>query len=160
MAQVNPTVGSDSYFDRKEKLFYSANPLNFIGDFITIFHQVIFTAQVFNKVVQGTPIPQHRVLFFIERLPNRTTAQKWPLFFKHLLRHYTLHEIGDLLYQGFYNAGLQQYYLDLATKDGNYYLWPQGKYIVNPNCELPGPLQWATEFPLQGSQWMNNISIL
>ena len=125
--------------NRLNKLFYTANSLQLLEDFTQIFHQYLDNVQVFNRVVQGTPIPLHRVFFFIERSP-KPTFLKWVLFFKYLLRFHNLQEIADLLYQGFHFAGLKQEYLKLATQKGHYFLWPPGKYIFNPDCELPGPL--------------------
>lgn len=102
---------------------------------LKIFYRILDTIQVFNKVLQGTPIPQHRVLFFLDRFHGKTRTDKWEQFFKFLLRHYILNKIGDLLYQGLFHAGLKEYYLDIATEQGNHYLWPKGNilsiHIVN-----------------------------
>lgn len=137
MAQPQ-AVGTDTDTDRQDKLFYSTNTLHLLEDFLQIFHPFLNNTQIFNQVVQGTPIPQHRIHFFIERI-NRPVHIKWTLFFKHLLKFYNLHQIADLLYQGFYYAGLKEQYKTLAVKEGNYFLWPKGETIVNPYCELPGP---------------------
>ena len=122
---------------RKRNLFYSENPLELIADLLKIFEKYLDSIQIYNKVVQGTPIPHHRVLFFIERLP-KGLYEKWHSFFKHLLKHYTLNEVGDLLYQGFSYAGLKTQYLDIILKGGHYFLWPQGKTVVSPYHQLPG----------------------
>ena len=114
-------------YERKEKLFYTAAPLLLVHDLMDIFYQILQSTQAFNKVVQGIPIPQHRVSYFIERSHANTTADKWEKNFKFVLRHYTLPEIGDLLYQGFFQAGLKDYYLNIATTDGYHFLWPSGK---------------------------------
>ena len=130
----------DELINRKDKLFYTSSPLLLVNDLTEIFQQVLQSTQAFNKVLQHTPIPQHRVLYFIERFQGKDTADKWEKIFKFLLRHYTLNEIGDLLYQGFFLAGLKDYYLMVATTEGYHFLWPQGKNIVVSHCELPGPL--------------------
>ena len=121
---------------RKRNLFYSENPLELIADLLKIFEKYLDSIQIYNKVVQGTPIPHHRVLFFIERLP-KGLHETWHSFFKHLLKHYTLNEVGDLLYQGFSHAGLKKQYLDIILKGGHYFLWPQGKTVVSPYHPLP-----------------------
>ena len=121
---------------RKRNLFYSENPLELIADLLKIFEKFLDSIQIYNKVVQGTPIPHHRVLFFIERI-SKGLYEKWHLFFKHLLKHYTLNEVGDLLYQGFSYAGLKKQYLDIILKGGHYFLWPQGKTVVSPYHPLP-----------------------
>ena len=90
---------------RKNTLFYSENPLELIADLLKIFEKYLDSIQIYNKVVQGTPIPHHRVLFFIERISKGLYA-KWHMFFKHLLKYYSLNEVGDLLYQGFSYAGV------------------------------------------------------
>ena len=138
LANIEPT---EEYFSRKEKLFYYSTNLLLVHELMEAFHSVLDNTQVFNKVLQGTPIPQHRILFFIERLNCKSRSHKWAHFFKFLLRHYTIYEIGDLLYQGFYYADLQQYYLNIAKQKGHSFLWPQGKNIISPHCHLPGPLQ-------------------
>ena len=140
MAQAQPLGLPFENQTQISKIFYTANSLHLIKDFLKIFHQYIENTQIFNRVVQGTPVPQHRVLFLIERSP-KSTFQKWALFFKYLLKFHNLQEIADLLYQGFYCAGLKKEYLKLATEKGNYFLWPPGKYILNIYCELPGPLE-------------------
>ena len=122
---------------RKRKLFYSENPLELTADLLKIFEKYLDSIQIFNKVVQGTPIPHHRVLFFIERL-HKGLYEKWHSFFKHLLKYYTLNEVGDLLYQGFSYAGLKSQYLDIILKGGHYFLWPHGNTVVNPYHPLPG----------------------
>ena len=53
---------------RKKQLFYTENPLELIADLLKIFEKYLDSIQIYNKVVQGTPIPHHRVLFFIERI--------------------------------------------------------------------------------------------
>ena len=63
--------------------------------------------------------------------------EKWHMFFKHLLKHYSLNEVGDLLYQGFSYAGLKKEYLDVILQGGHYFLWPQGKTVVSPYHPLP-----------------------
>ena len=98
---------------RKRNLFYSENPLELIADLLRIFEKYLDSIQIYNKVVQGTPIPHHRVLFFLERL-SKGLYEKWHAFFKHLLKYYTLNEVGDLLYQGFAYAGLKKQYLDIS----------------------------------------------
>ena len=141
MAQAKPPgIPIDTRYNRKDKLFYTANALYIVEDLLRIFSKYTNNIQIFNQVVQGTPIPRHRVLFFVERT-QKPTFHKWTLFFKFLLKFYNLHEIGDLLYQGFYYAGLKKDYIRIATTGGNYFLWPQGKNIINPHCELPGPLE-------------------
>ena len=141
MAQAQPfNVQMDTQYHRKDKLFYTANSLHLVADFLQMFHKFVDNTQCFNQVVQGTPIPHHRVLFFIERT-NKPILQKWMLFFKYLLKFYNLQDIGDLLYQGFYYAGFKIQYLRIATEGGNYFLWPRGTNIINPQCELPGPLE-------------------
>ena len=122
---------------RKRKLFYSENPLELTADLLKIFEKYLTSIQIYNKVVQGTPIPHHRVLFFIER-SSKELYDKWHLFFKFLLQKYTLNEVGDLLYQGFAFAGLKKDYLDIILKGGHYFLWPQGKTVVSPYHPLPG----------------------
>ena len=121
---------------RKRNLFYSENPLELTADLFKIFEQVLDSIQIYNKFVQGTPIPHQRVLFFIERI-SKGLYEKWHLSFKHLLTHYTLNEVGDLLYQGFSYAGLKKQYLDIILKGGHYFLWPQGKTVVSPYHPLP-----------------------
>ena len=111
---------------RKKKLFYTENPLELIADLLKIFEKYLDSIQIYNKVVQGTPIPHHRVLFFIERI-SKGLYEKWNMFFKHLLKHYSLNEVGDLLYQGFSYVGLKK----------EYFLWPQGKTVVSPYHPLP-----------------------
>ena len=61
---------------RKKKLFYTENPLELIADLLKIFEKYLDSIQIYNKVVQGTPIPHHRVLFFIERISKGLYA-KW-----------------------------------------------------------------------------------
>ena len=121
---------------RKRNLFYSENLLEMVSDLLKNFEQFLDTEQVY-KFVQGTPIPHHRVLFFIERT-SKGLYEKWHLFFKYLLKHYTLNEVGDLLYQGFSHAGLKKQYLDIILKGGHYFLWPQGETVVSPYHPLPG----------------------
>ena len=135
------SIELEELLDRKDKIFYSASPLLLVNDFLEIFHQVLQSTQAFNKVVQHTPIPQHRVSYFIERLHGNNTAHRWEKFFKFVLRHYTVNEIGDLLYQGFYLAGLKDYYLVVATTEGYDFLWPKGNNIVISQVELPGPIE-------------------
>ena len=106
---------------RKRNLFYSENPLELVADLLKIFEKFLDSIQIYNKVVQGTQIPHHRVLFFIERI-SKGLYEKWHMFFKHLLKHYTLNEVGDLLYQGFSYAGLKKQYLDIILKGGHYFL--------------------------------------
>ena len=65
LANIEPT---EEYFSRKEKLFYYSTNLLLVHELMEAFHSVLDNTQVFNKVLQGTPIPQHRILFFIERL--------------------------------------------------------------------------------------------
>ena len=72
MAQAQPPGLPFENQTRISKIFYTANSLHLIEDFLEIFHKYIENTQVFNRVVQGTPIPQHRVLFFIERSPKST----------------------------------------------------------------------------------------
>ena len=139
MAQAE-VQNSTLSLDRKDKVFYSINPLHLIKDLCDIFQKYLDNIQVFNQVVQGTPIPQHRKHFLIER-SQKSVYYKWCLFFKYLLKFHHLYELGDMLYQGFFNAGLKREYLDLTIKGGNYFLWPQGKGIINPQCELPSPPQ-------------------
>ena len=121
---------------RKKKLFDTENPLELIADLLKIFEKYLDSIQIYNKVVQGTPIPHHRVLFFIERISKGLYA-KWHMFFKHLLKYYSLNEVGDLLYQGFSYAGLKKEYLDVILQGGHYFLWPQGKTVVSPYHPLP-----------------------
>ena len=121
---------------RKRNLFYSENPLELIADLLRIFEKYLDSIQIYNKVVQGTPISHHRVLFFVERL-SKGLYGKWHEFFKHLLKYYTLNEVGDLLYQEFAYAGLKTQYLDIILKGGLYFLWPQGKTVVSPYHPLP-----------------------
>ena len=121
---------------RKTNLFYSENPLELIADLLRIFEKYLDSIQIYNKVVQGTPIPHHRVLFFVERL-SKGLYGKWHEFFKHLLKNYTLNEVGDLLCQGFAYTGLKTQYLDIILKGGHYFLWPQGKTVVSPYHPLP-----------------------
>ena len=121
---------------RKRKLFYSENPLELVADLQRIFEKYLDSIQIFNKVVQGTPIPHQRVLFFIERL-QKGLYDKWHSFFKYLVKYHTLNEVGDLLYQGFSYAGLKSQYLDIILKGGHYFLWPQGKTVVSPYHPLP-----------------------
>ena len=121
---------------RKRNLFYSENPLELIADLLKNFENFLNSIHVYNKVVQGTPIPHHRVLLFIERI-SKGLYEKWHLFFKNLLKHYTLNEVGDLLYQGFSHARLKKQYLDIILKGGHYFLWPQGKTVVSPYHPLP-----------------------
>ena len=121
---------------RKRNLFYSENPLELIADLLKIFEKYLDSIQIYNKVIQGTPIPHHRVMFFVERL-NKGLYGKWHEYFKHLLKYYTLNEVGDLLYQGFAYAGLKKQYLDIILKGGHYFLWPQGKTVVSPYHPLP-----------------------
>ena len=106
---------------RKRLLFHSENPLELIADLLKIFEKHLDSIQIYNKVVQGTPIPHHRVLYFMERT-NKGLYDKWHLFFKYLLRYHTLNEVGDLLYQGFSYAGLKTQYLDIILKGGHYFL--------------------------------------
>lgn len=134
-----PGISAETH-TRLDKLFYTANSLHLIEDYLQIFHKYLDDTQVFNTVVQGTPIPHHRVLFLIDRSP-KPIFLKWALFFKYLLKFHNFQEIADLLYQGFYIAGLKKDYLRLATVGGHYFLWPPGKHILNPACELPGPLE-------------------
>ena len=56
--------------------FYTENPLELIADLLKIFEKYLDSIQIYNKVVQGTPIPHHRVLFFIERISKGLYA-KW-----------------------------------------------------------------------------------
>ena len=121
---------------RMKKLFYTENPLELIADLLKIFEKYLDSIQIYNKVVQGTPIPHHRVLFFIERISKGLYA-KWHMFFKHLLKYYSRNEVGDLLYQGFSYAGLKKEYLDDILQGGHYFLWPQGKTVVSPYHPLP-----------------------
>ena len=65
---------------RKRNLFYSENTLELIADFFKNFEQFLDAIQIYNKFVQGTPIPHHRVLFFIERT-SKGLYDKWHLFF-------------------------------------------------------------------------------
>ena len=95
---------------RKEKIILYWKPSWIIADLLKIFEKYLDSIQIYNKVVQGTPIPHHRVLFFIERISKGLYA-KWHMFFKHLLKYYSLNEVGDLLYQGFSYAGLKKEYL-------------------------------------------------
>ena len=60
---------------RKKKLFYTENPLELIADLLKIFEKYLDSIQIYNKVVQGTPISHHRVLFFIERISKKTLCQ-------------------------------------------------------------------------------------
>ena len=126
--------------DRKDRIFFSYNSLHLIQDLIEIFYDLLGNIQTFNKVVQGISLPQHRKHFFIER-SNKPLSKKWHLLFKYLLRFHHLHEIGDILYPGFHYAGLKKQYIDIARQGGNYFLWPQGKGIISPQCELPLPLE-------------------
>ena len=59
------------------------------------------------------------------------------MFFNHLLKYYSLNEVGDLLYQGFSYAGLKKEYLDVILQGGHYFLWPQGKTVLSPYHPLP-----------------------
>ena len=135
------SIQLEELLDRKDKIFYTSSPLLLVNDFLEIFYQVLQSTQAFNKVVQHRPIPQHRVSYFIERFQGKDTANKWENFFKFVLRHYTVNEIGDLLYQGFYLAGLKDYYLVVATTEGYDFLWPKGNNIVISQVELPGPIE-------------------
>ena len=49
---------------RKKKIFYTENPLELVADLLKFFEKYLDSIQIYNKVVQGTPIPHHRVLFF------------------------------------------------------------------------------------------------
>ena len=51
----------DNSGSRKRKLFYSENPLELTADLLKIFEKFLDSIQIYNKVVQGTPIPHHRV---------------------------------------------------------------------------------------------------
>ena len=120
----------------KDIRFYSTNSLYLLEDFIHSFIFYVDHIDIFNTVVQGTPIPDHRKHFFLIRC-QKPIYSKWILFFKYLLRFYQLPEIADLLYQGFHYAGLKKEYLKLAVLSKDHILWPPGNYIVNPNCEPP-----------------------
>ena len=48
---------------RKRKLFYSENPLELVADLQKIFEKYLDSIQIYNKVVQGTPIP-HIIEFY------------------------------------------------------------------------------------------------
>ena len=52
---------------RKRNLFYSQNPLEMVADIFKKNEKFLDSIQIYNKVVQDTPIPHYRVLFFIER---------------------------------------------------------------------------------------------
>ena len=121
---------------RKRQLFYSENPLELIADLLKNFEKYLDSIQIYNKVVQGTPIPHHRVLFFIEII-SKGLYEKWHMFFKHLLKHYTFNEVGDLLYQGFSYAVLKKQYLDIILQGRHYFLWPQGETVESPYHPLP-----------------------
>ena len=47
------------------------------------------------------------------------------LLFKYLLKHYSLIDVGQMLYEGFITAGLIIQYFNLAKKEENYFLWPR-----------------------------------
>ena len=86
MAQAKPLgIPIDTRYNRKDKLFYTANALYIVEDLLGIFNKYVNNIQIFNQVVQGTPIPRHRVLFFTERT-QKPTLLKWTLFFKFLLK--------------------------------------------------------------------------
>ena len=133
--EAQPDI-ADSDSDAKDIKYYSTNSLYLLEDFIHCFIFYVDHTDIFNKVIKGTPIPQHRKHFFLERC-HKPIYSRWILFFKYLLRFYQCNEIADLLYQGFHSAGLKKEYLHLAVQSKDQFLWPPGNNIVKPNCEPP-----------------------
>ena len=123
MAQGH-TSSLSTELSRKEKLFYVATDLHHIYRLFSIFRVYVTNEQHFNSIVSGTPIPETKKSFFLEGC-HRSTVEKWMLFFKYLLKFHTLIEVGQMLYEGFTNAGLTLEYFNLAKKEENYFLWPR-----------------------------------
>ena len=73
------------------------------------------------------------------------------MFFKHLLKYYTLNEVSDLLYQGFSYAGLKKQYLDIILKGGHYFLWPQGGLKVKQLLALT--THYLVSVPMNEDRW-------
>ena len=78
----------------------------------------------FNAIVPGIPLPESKKDFFLERC-HKSTVDKWMLLFKYLLKLHSLIDVGQMLYEGFINAGLIIQYFNLAKKEENYFLWPR-----------------------------------
>ena len=110
--------------NRKEKLFYAATDLHYIHKLFSIFQFYVTSEHFFNAIVPGIPLSESKKDFFLERC-HKSTIDKWMLLFKYLLKHHSLIDVGQMLYEGFISAGLIIQYFNLAKKDENYFLWPR-----------------------------------
>ena len=106
---------------RKQKLFYVATDLHYIHKLFSIFHFYATSEQFFNAIVPGIPLPESNKDFFLERC-HKSTTDKWMLLFKYLLKHHSLIDVGQMLYEGFITAGLIIQYFNLAKKEEKLFL--------------------------------------
>ena len=111
---------------RSQYLFYTNNSMSKLPMLLYVFKDFLNNSGVFTSVIQHSGMPTDRKRYFLERI-IASTPTKWTLLFKHIVRFYRWEdEVGDFLYQGFCEAGLQQKYMYLVTQ--NKFLYPIGKH--------------------------------
>lgn len=91
----------------------------------------------FQDFIYSCPFNPFLVQHFISLPQICPMPNAWHSFFKYVANIYKVSELADLVYEALHDLGLVGQYIQFLEYYNHYYLWPTGKYLIDPLITTP-----------------------